>query len=99
MVVAMKAHKEIPIEPGILCFFARRGVWDQSDFVKMISSQRFGVIILRSTDNGFWTDEIIGAIEKHYVLAESLGNPSVVGGYYVVYRPRGKGGGPLGKPQ
>jgi hypothetical protein len=99
MVVAMKAHKEIPIEPGILCFFARRGVWDQSDFVKMISSQRFGVIILRSTDNGFWTDEIIGAIEKHYVLAESLGNPSVVGGYYVVYRPRGKVGGPLGKPQ
>jgi hypothetical protein len=88
MVVVMKAHKEIPIEPGILCFFAKLGIWDQSAFVKMISSQKFGVIIMRSLDNGFWTDGMVEAIEKNYVLTEHLGDANVPAGYYVVYRPR-----------
>jgi hypothetical protein len=94
MVVTMEAHKEIPIEPGILCFFGRMGVWDQSDFVKMISSQKFGVIIMRSLDNGFWTDEIVGAIQKHYVLTEQLGDENIPGGYYAVFRPRPQGSKP-----
>ncbi len=88
MVLTMKAHKEIPIEPGMLWFIARTGVWDQSDFVEMISSQKFGVIIMRTLDNDFWTDEMVGAIEKHYALTEQLGDANVADGYYVIYRPR-----------
>lgn len=94
MVLVMKAHKEIPIEPGIQCFLGKLGVWDQTNFVKMISSQKFGVIIVRTLDNGFWTDAIVGAIEKYYVLTERLGDVSIEAGSYVVYRPRPKPGQP-----
>ena len=88
MLLVMKAHKEIPIEPGINCYLAKLGVWDQSPFVNMIASQRFGVIILRNLDNPFWTDSIVRAIRAHYVAAEHLGDAGVENGYYVVYRPR-----------
>ena len=90
MVLAMKAHKEIPIEPGIGCFLARLSIWDQSDFVKMISSRRFEVIVIRDMDNGFWTDAIVEAIKKHYSLSERIGNQQIKDGYYVVYRPQPK---------
>lgn len=94
MVVVMKAHKEIPIEPGILCFFGKMGIWDQSEFVSRITSRKFGVIIMRTLDNGFWTDEIVGAIRQNYVLTQQLGDTSVESGFYDVYRPRPKPGQP-----
>jgi hypothetical protein len=94
MVVMMKAHKEIPIEPGIQCFLGRAGLWDQSGFVKMISSEKFGVIIVRTLDNGFWTDAIVEAIKKYYVFAERLGDENIEAGSYVVYRPRPQPGQP-----
>lgn len=88
MVLVMKAHKEIPIEPGIQMFLAKSGIWDQSGFVNMIASQKFGVIIIRTLDNGFWTDAIVQAIKTNYVPAEQIGDESIEGSYYTVYRPR-----------
>lgn len=90
MVLVMKAHKEIPIEPGIQCFLGRSGIWDQSGFVKMISAQRFGTIIMRTLDNGFWTDAIVEAIQKYYVATEQIGDERIEGCHYTVYRPRPK---------
>ncbi len=88
MVLVMKAHKEIPIEPGIECFLGKSGVWDQSGFVSMISSQKFGVIIMRTLSNGFWTDDIVNAIEKNYVASEEIGDAQLENCHYSVYRPR-----------
>ena len=88
MVLVMKAHKEIPIEPGIQMFLSRAGIWDQSGFVNMITSQKFGVIIMRTLDNGFWTDAIVQAINSNYVPTEKIGDASIEGSYYTVYRPR-----------
>jgi hypothetical protein len=88
MVLVMKAHKEIPIEPGIQNFLSRAGIWDQSGFVQMITSQKFGVIIMRTLDNGFWTDATVQAIEHSYVPTEQIGDESVEDSYYTVYRPR-----------
>ena len=64
MVLVMKAHKEITIEPGIQCFLAKAGIGDQSGFVNMISTHKFGTIIIRTLDNGFWTDAIVEAIRR-----------------------------------
>jgi len=88
MPLVMKAHKEIPIEPGIKCYLARVGVGDQSGFVNLITSRKFVVIILRNLDNPFWADSIVGAIKQGYVPTERLGDPSVENGYYTVYRPQ-----------
>jgi len=41
-------------------------------------------------DNGFWTDAIVEAIERHYSLSERIGNQHIKDGYYVVYRPQPK---------
>jgi hypothetical protein len=94
MVLLMKAHKEIPIEPGIMCYLSKAGLWDQSDFVKMISSQQFGAIVMRKVDKTFWTAAMVGAIEQYYVPAEWLGDPDVEDGHYIVYRPRPNPGKP-----
>ena len=88
MVTVMKAHKEIPIEPGIQCFLAKAGIWDQSGFVGMISSQKFGAIILRDVNNDFWTEAIVEAIEKNYVPSEQIGDERIDDCHYTVYRPR-----------
>jgi hypothetical protein len=88
MVVTMKAQKEIPIEPGIQCFLAKAGIWDQSGFLHMISTRQFGVIVMRSLTNGFWTDQIVDAIGKNYLLAGQIGDEAVGDSQYTVYRPR-----------
>ena len=88
MLLVMKAHKEIAIEPGIQTFLGKAGIWDQSGFLEMINSQKFGVIIMRTLDNGFWTDEIVRAIEHNYVPAEQIGDESIEDCHYTVYRPR-----------
>jgi hypothetical protein len=56
----------------------------------MISSQKFGTIIVRTLDNGFWTDAIVEAIQKNYVRAEQIGDENIEGCHYTVYRPRPK---------
>ena len=88
MMLVMKAHKEIPIEPGINCYLAKLGIWDESPFVKMIDTQKFGVIILRNLDNAFWTEAMRAAIRDSYQPAGQIGDPAVENSYYVVYRPR-----------
>lgn len=88
MLLVMKARKEIPIEPGINCYLAKAGVWDQSAFVNLITTRKFGVIILRNLDNPFWTDAIVGAVKQGYMPTQRLGDPSVENGYYTVYRPQ-----------
>jgi hypothetical protein len=88
MVLVMKAHKEIPIEPGIQCFLSKTGVWDQSGFVGMISSQKFGVIIMRTLNNSYWTDEIVAAIKEYYVPSEQIGDETIEDSHYTVYRPK-----------
>jgi hypothetical protein len=88
MVLTMKAHKEIPIEPGIQCFLAKRGTWDQSGFVNLISSRQFGVIVLRDIHNEFWTRAMVDAIELNYVPSEEIGDERFAGCHYTVYRPR-----------
>jgi hypothetical protein len=88
MVVTMKAHKEIPIEPGIQCFLAKKGLWDQSGFLHMISSQQFGVIVLRDIHNDFWTKEMVDAIETNYAASQEIGDERFEGCHYTVYRPR-----------
>ena len=88
MVIVMKAHKEIPIEPGIQCFLAKAGVWDQSGFVTMIASQKFGTIILRNLNSEFWTKAIVEAIDKNYAPSEQIGDERFEDCHYTVYRPR-----------
>lgn len=88
LLLLMKAHKEIPIEPGIQTYLGKANIWDQSGFVKMITSQTFGVIVMRTLDNGFWTDEIVQAIKMNYVATEQIGDESVGECHYTVYRPR-----------
>ena len=88
MLLVMKAGKEIPIEPGIQTFLAKAGIWDQSGFVNMIDTQKFGVIVMRTLDNGFWTDEILRAIAKNYAPAEQIGDEGIENAHYTVYRPR-----------
>ena len=94
MVLLMKAHKGISIEPGIMCYLSKAGLWDQSGFVKMISSRQFGAIVMRKVDETFWTPAMVGAIEQYYVPAEWLGDPDVEDGHYTVYRPRPNPGKP-----
>ena len=88
MVLTMKAHKEIPIEPGIQCYLAKAGIWDQSGFVKMIATHQFGVLIMRGSGEGFCTDEIAQAIEQNYLRREEIGDPTVPNAQYTVFRPR-----------
>jgi len=88
MVIVMKAHKEIPIEPGIQCFLAKAGIWDQSGFVTMIASQKFGTIILRNLNSEFWTKAIVDAVEKNYAPSEQIGDERFEDCRYTVYRPR-----------
>ena len=88
MVLTMKARKEIPIEPGIECFLAKKGLWDQSGFLHMISSQQFGVIVLRDIHNEFWTKEMVEAIETNYAPSQEIGDQRFEGCHYTVYRPR-----------
>ncbi len=88
LLLLMKAHKEIPIEPGIQTYLGKAGIWDQSGFVEMITTQEFGVIVMRTLDNGFWTDEIVQAIDKNYIPTEQIGDESVGECHYTVYRPR-----------
>lgn len=88
MLLVMKAHKEIPIEPGIQGFLGKAGIWDESGFVDMIAQQKFGVIILRDLNREFWTEPVAQAIEDHYVATQQIGDPAVDEGHYTVYRPR-----------
>jgi hypothetical protein len=88
MLLLMEAHKEIPIEPGIQTFLGKAGIWDQSGFVEMIASRKFGVIVMRTLDNGFWTDEIVHAIKDNYFPAQQIGDQSIDECHYTVYRPR-----------
>lgn len=88
MLLVMKAHKEIPIEPGIQGFLSKAGIWDESGFVDMIAQQKFGVIILRDMNRDFWTEPVAQAIDDHYAPTQQIGDPSVDEGHYTVYRPR-----------
>jgi hypothetical protein len=88
MVLTMKAHKEIPIEPGIQCYLAKKGIWDESDFLNMITSQEFGVIVLRDIHNNFWTRGMVNAIETNYAPSQEIGDERFDGCHYAVYRPR-----------
>jgi hypothetical protein len=88
LLLLMEAHKEIPIEPGIEMYLGKAGIWDQSAFVEMIATRKFGVIVMRTIDNGFWTDEIVKAIKDHYVVAQKIGDESIDECHYTVYRPR-----------
>jgi hypothetical protein len=88
LLLLMEAHKGIPIEPGIQMYLDKAGIWDQSGFLEMITSQKFGVIVMRTLDNGFWTDEIVRAIRTNYVLTERIGDESIENSNYVVYMPR-----------
>lgn len=88
LLLLMEAHKEIPIEPGIQTYLGKAGIWDQSGFVEMITSQKFGVIVMRTLDNGFWTDEIVQAIKDNYAPTEQIGDESIDDCHYTVYRPK-----------
>ncbi len=88
MLLTMKAHKEIPIEPGIQGFLGKAGIWDESGFVDMIAQQKFGVIIMRDLNRDFWTEPVAQAIEDHYMATQQIGDASVDEGHYTVYRPR-----------
>jgi len=88
MLLVMKAHKEIPIEPGIQGFLGKSGIWDESGFVAMITQQKFGVIVMRDLNADFWTEPIVQAIANHYQVAEHIGDEGVAESSYTVYRPK-----------
>lgn len=87
MVLLMEAHKEIPIEPGIQNFLGKAGIWDDSGLVNMIKNHRFGVIIIRDLNGGFWTDGIVRAVNDNYVADEQIGGDGSEGTGYTIYRP------------
>ena len=86
MLLTMEAHKEPPLEPGIQEALAKAGIWDESGFVNMITTQKFGAIVLRDVDMGNLTNKQVQAIETNYLPEENIGGSYL--GHYTVYRPR-----------
>lgn len=78
--------RPIFFQPFEMTQLARAGRWDQRGFVGDIERQAFAAILIyRIPDVPLhrerWTDEMLGAIERRYVLAERVGATEV-------YRPR-----------
>ena len=78
--------RPIFFQPFEMTQLARAGRWDQRGFLGDIERQAFAAILIyRIPDVPLhrqrWTDEMLGAIERRYVLAERVGATEV-------YRPR-----------
>jgi hypothetical protein len=85
MLLSLKAGKELPAEFAIIKALSDVGAWDDSEFLQMIRSHRFGLIVLRAKvpyDENL-TDRVQSAIAEAYQLADD-------GNTYVTYRPRAK---------
>lgn len=83
MLLSLKAGKELPAELAIIKALSDVGVWDDSEFLQMIRSHRFGLIVLRAKApyDDILTLRVQRAIAEAYQLADD-------GDTYVTYRPR-----------
>ena len=81
--ILMKSGREIFAEPFMITMLANSHIWDQTRFVRKISSKFFSAIVISSSlDNrGRFTPEVSNAIKQYYVLDRSHGN-------YYVYVPK-----------
>jgi len=80
------ASRPIHLQPFEMTQLARAGRWDQGPLLREIESQAFAVILVfRLPDVPLhrtrWTDEMLEAIGRRYVLEERVGQTDV-------YRPR-----------
>jgi hypothetical protein len=79
-------RRPIYFQPFEMTQLARTGRWDQRPFLAELKRQAFAAILVyRIPDVPLhrqrWTDEMLGAIERHYALEEGIGQTEV-------YRPR-----------
>ena len=79
-------HRSIVFQPFEMTQLARAGRWNQRPFLDEIERQAFAAILIyRIPDLPLhrqrWTDEMLAAIDRRYVLAERVGLTEV-------YRPR-----------
>ena len=82
MTVLVKAHRDIPIEPGIMFTLARTGGWDERPFVERLDRGEYAAVILPSTaeSDGLLTEAIERAITSRYRETDRIG-------VYHIYRP------------
>ncbi len=78
--------RPLHFQPFEMTQLARAGRWDQRPFLHEIKRQAFAAILIYRIpelplDRQRWTDEMLAAIERHYVVAERAGQTEV-------YRPR-----------
>lgn len=78
--------RPIFLQPFEMTQLARAGRWDQRPFLGDIERQAFAAILIYRIaelplHRGRWTDEMLGAIERRYVVEERVGPTEV-------YRPR-----------
>ena len=78
--------RPIFFQPFEMTQLARAGRWDQGPFLGDIERQAFAAILIYripelSLHRERWTDEMLGAIERRYVVEERVGATEV-------YRPR-----------
>jgi hypothetical protein len=81
--------RPIFFQPFEMTQLARTGRWDQRGFLRDIERQAFAAILIYQIPDvplhrQRWTDEMLGAIERRYVLEERVGATEV-------YRPRSGG--------
>jgi hypothetical protein len=78
--------RPLHFQPFEMTQLARAGRWDQRPFLHEIERQAFAAILIYRIpglplDRQRWTDEMLAAIERRYVVAERVGQTEV-------YRPR-----------
>ncbi|MCX8038060.1 MAG: hypothetical protein N3D11_13605 [Candidatus Sumerlaeia bacterium] len=94
-VLAMRAGKDVYMQPFIMKELAREGKWDQTGVVEALRQREFGRIVTTEDickDQFFfhYTDEMVAAIREGYRLSETLtghGNQPALFTYYV-YEPK-----------
>ena len=79
-------RRPLHFQPFEMTQLARAGRWDQGPFLHQIERQAFAVILIYRIpelplERQRWTDEMLAAIERRYVVAERVGPMEV-------YRPR-----------
>jgi hypothetical protein len=75
MVVLLRGGKTMPLEPAIFSHLSKRGVWDQSAFLRMIEDRGFAFLIIHEERR--YTPEMLSAFRDAYPNIEQIGTFTV----------------------
>lgn len=78
MVVLMQTGKGVPLEPSIFAELASTGAWDETPFLSLLQSQRFGAVLTYADPGGSlyearYTPAVRAAIAAAYPRVEAYG--------------------------